>query len=55
MDYNWGAYRALCYMELKNKKKALREATEAFHAIQEFPDSTFTVFIKETLQIIQKL
>lgn len=59
LDQAWiitaGAYRALCYMELKNKQKALQEATEAFHAIQEFPDSTFTVFIKETLQIIQKL
>ncbi|EEM06025.1 MULTISPECIES: helix-turn-helix domain-containing protein [Bacillus] len=59
LDQAWvitgGAYRALCYMELKNKQKALQEATEAFHAIQEFPDSTFTAFIKETLQIIQKL
>ncbi|MBY0595343.1 helix-turn-helix domain-containing protein [Bacillus bingmayongensis] len=59
LDQAWiitgGAYRALCYMELQNKQKALHEATEAFHAIQEFPDSTFTVFIKETLQIIQKI
>ncbi|MEN1935285.1 helix-turn-helix domain-containing protein [Paenibacillus sp. 102] len=58
LDQAWiitgGAYRALCYMELQNKQKALQEATEAFHAIQEFPDSTFTVFIKGTLQIIQK-
>ncbi|PFK43880.1 transcriptional regulator [Bacillus cereus] len=57
LDQAWiitgGAYRALCYMELQNKQKALQEATEAFHAIQEFPDSTFTVFIKETLQMIQ--
>ena len=59
LDQAWtitaGAYRALCYMELQNKQKALQEATEAFHAIQEFPNSTFTSFIKETLQIIQKL
>ncbi|PFE06233.1 transcriptional regulator [Bacillus cereus] len=58
LDQAWiitgGAYRALCYMKLQNKEKALQEATEAFHAIQEFPDSIFTVFIKETLQIIQK-
>ena len=57
LDQAWiitgGAYRALCYLELKNKPKALQEATEAFHAIREFPDSTFTAFIKETLQIIQ--
>ncbi|KEK24687.1 helix-turn-helix transcriptional regulator [Bacillus gaemokensis] len=58
LDQAWiitgGAYRALCYMQLQNKQQALHEATEAFHAIQEFPDSTFTTFIKETLQIIQK-
>ncbi|EMA6341811.1 helix-turn-helix domain-containing protein [Bacillus cytotoxicus] len=58
LDQSWvitaGAYRALCYSQLQNKQKALQEATEAFHTIQPFPDSTFSRFIKETLQSIQK-
>ncbi|MDM5154271.1 helix-turn-helix transcriptional regulator [Bacillus sp. DX1.1] len=59
LDQAWvitaGSYRALCYMQLQNKEQALNEATQAFDAIQEFPDSMFTTFIEETLQIIQKL
>ncbi|KFN03921.1 XRE family transcriptional regulator [Bacillus clarus] len=59
LDQAWiitaGAYRALCYVELQNKKRALEEATKAVQSIQEYPDSIFSSFIKETLQIIQKL
>ncbi|MDM5187957.1 helix-turn-helix transcriptional regulator [Bacillus sp. DX4.1] len=59
LDQAWiitaGSYRALCYMQLQKKEQALNEATQAFDAIQEFPDSMFTTFIEETLQIIQKL
>ncbi|MEC0018289.1 helix-turn-helix transcriptional regulator [Bacillus anthracis] len=50
-----GSYRALCYIELQDKKSALTEAKEAVQAIDSYPDSIFTSFIKETLQIIQKL
>ena len=49
-----GAYRALCYVKL-NDKRALEEVTEAYEIVQSYPDSIFTSFIKETLQIIQKL
>lgn len=59
LDQAWvitgGAYRALCYMEFKDKQSALQVATETFHMIQEFPDSVFTAFIKETLKMVQKL
>ncbi|KMN44615.1 helix-turn-helix domain-containing protein [Bacillus paramycoides] len=59
LDQAWlttaGAYRALCYVKLNDKKKALEEATEAAQKIQPYPDSIFSSFIKETLQIIQKL
>lgn len=50
-----GAYRALCYVKLNDKKRALEEVTEAYEIVQSYPDSIFTSFIKETLQIIQKL
>ena len=50
-----GAYRALCYVKLNDKKRALEEVTEAYEIVQAYPDSIFTSFIKETLQIIQKL
>ncbi|MGK8832974.1 helix-turn-helix domain-containing protein [Bacillus paranthracis] len=59
LDQSWvltaGSYRALCYIELQDKKSALTEAKEAAQAIDSYPDSIFTSFIKETLQIIQKL
>ncbi|AJH58869.1 helix-turn-helix domain-containing protein [Bacillus anthracis] len=59
LDQSWvltaGSYRALCYIELQDKKSALTEAKEAVQAIDSYPDSIFTSFIKETLQIIQKL
>ncbi|EML9732662.1 TPA: helix-turn-helix transcriptional regulator [Bacillus cereus] len=59
LDQSWvltaGSYRALCYIELQDKKSALKEAKEALQAINSYPDSIFTSFIKETLQIIQKL
>ncbi|AJH61504.1 Transcriptional regulator, Xre [Bacillus cereus 95/8201] len=59
LDQSWvltaGSYRALCYIELQDKKSALTEAQEAVQAIDSYPDSIFTSFIKETLQIIQKL
>ncbi|BCC52250.1 MULTISPECIES: helix-turn-helix domain-containing protein [Bacillus cereus group] len=59
LDQSWvltaGSYRALCYIELQDKKSALTEAKEAVQAIDSCPDSIFTSFIKETLQIIQKL
>ncbi|HGO9418274.1 TPA: helix-turn-helix domain-containing protein [Bacillus cereus] len=59
LDQSWvltaGSYRALCYIELQDKKFALKEAKEAVQAIDSYPDSIFTSFIKETLQIIQKL
>ncbi|PIE96029.1 transcriptional regulator [Bacillus fungorum] len=59
LDQSWlltaGSYRALCYIELQDKKSALKEAKEAVQAINGYPDSIFTSFIKETLQIIQKL
>ena len=59
LDQSWlttaGAYRALCYVKLNDKKRALEEATEAAQKIQSYPDSIFSSFIKETLQIIQKL
>ncbi|RAT03882.1 transcriptional regulator [Bacillus cereus] len=59
LDQSWvltaGSYRALCYIELQDKKSALAEAKEAVQAIDSYPDSIFTSFIKETLQIIQKL
>ncbi|PFD53251.1 helix-turn-helix domain-containing protein [Bacillus cereus] len=59
LDQSWvltaGSYRALCYIELQDKKSALKEAKEAVQAIDSYPDSNFTSFIKETLQIIQKL
>ncbi|MCU4927333.1 MULTISPECIES: helix-turn-helix transcriptional regulator [Bacillus] len=59
LDQSWvltaGSYRALCYIELQDKKSALKEAKEAVQAIDSYPDSIFTSFIKETLQIIQKL
>lgn len=59
LDQSWvltaGSYRALCYIELQDKKFALTEAKEAVQAIDSYPDSIFTSFIKETLQIIQKL
>ncbi|MGH1036400.1 helix-turn-helix domain-containing protein [Bacillus cereus] len=58
LDQSWvltaGSYRALCYIELQDKKSALTEAKEAVQAIDSYPDSIFTSFIKETLQIIQK-
>ncbi|MGF9769885.1 helix-turn-helix domain-containing protein [Bacillus albus] len=59
LDQAWlttaGAYRALCYVKLNDKKRALEEATKANEMIQSYPDSIFSSFIKETLQIIQKL
>lgn len=59
LDQSWvltaRSYRALCYIELQDKKSALTEAKEAVQAIDSYPDSIFTSFIKETLQIIQKL
>ncbi|MDA1672748.1 helix-turn-helix transcriptional regulator [Bacillus cereus] len=59
LDQSWvltaGSYRALCYIELQDKKSALTEAKEVVQAIDSYPDSIFTSFIKETLQIIQKL
>ncbi|WP_242300613.1 helix-turn-helix transcriptional regulator [Bacillus cereus group sp. BfR-BA-01494] len=59
LDQSWvltaGSYRALCYIELQDKESALKEAKEAVQAIDSYPDSIFTSFIKETLQIIQKL
>ncbi|WP_242215404.1 helix-turn-helix transcriptional regulator [Bacillus cereus group sp. BfR-BA-01383] len=59
LDQAWlttaGAYRALCYVKLNDKKSALEEVTEANQFIQSYPDSIFSSFIKETLQIIQKL
>ncbi|QOW29275.1 helix-turn-helix transcriptional regulator [Bacillus cereus] len=59
LDQSWvltaGSYRALCYIELQDKKSALEEAKEAVQSIDSYPDSIFTSFIKETLQIIQKL
>ncbi|AXO92457.1 transcriptional regulator [Bacillus anthracis] len=59
LDQSWvltaGSYRALCYIELQDKKSALKEAKKAVQAIDSYPDSIFTSFIKETLQIIQKL
>lgn len=59
LDQSWvltaGSYRALCYIELQDKKSALTEAKEAVQAIDSYPDSIFTSFIKGTLQIIQKL
>ncbi|MGU3438491.1 helix-turn-helix domain-containing protein [Bacillus cereus] len=59
LDQSWvltaGSYRALCYIELQDKKSALKEANEAVQAIDSYPDSIFTSFIKEILQIIQKL
>ena len=59
LDQSWvltaGSYRALCYIELQDKKSALKEAKEAVQAIDSYPDSIFSSFIKETLQIIQKI
>ncbi|MCP1163040.1 helix-turn-helix domain-containing protein [Bacillus sp. 1813sda1] len=59
LDQSWlttaGAYRALCYVKLNDKKRALEEATKANEMIQSYADSIFSSFIKETLQIIQKL
>ncbi|PEQ59055.1 transcriptional regulator [Bacillus cereus] len=59
LDQSWvltaRSYRALCYIELQDKKSALKEAKEAVQAIDSYPDSIFTSFIKEILQIIQKL
>ncbi|OTX79756.1 transcriptional regulator [Bacillus thuringiensis serovar londrina] len=59
LDQAWlttaGAYRALCYVKLNDKTRALEEATKANEMIQSYPDSIFSAFIKETLQIIQKL
>ncbi|WP_242784600.1 helix-turn-helix domain-containing protein [Bacillus cereus] len=59
LDQSWvltaGSYRALCYIELQDKKSALKEAKEAVQAIDSYPDSIFTSFIKGILQIIQKL
>ncbi|ENJ6134601.1 helix-turn-helix domain-containing protein [Bacillus sp. II_CA] len=59
LDQSWvltaGSYRSLCYIELQDKKSALKEAKKAVQAIDSYPDSIFTSFIKETLQIIQKL
>ncbi|MGE1130833.1 helix-turn-helix domain-containing protein [Bacillus wiedmannii] len=59
LDQAWlttaGAYRALCYVKLNDKKRALEEVTEAAQKIQSYPDSIFSSFVKETLQIIQKL
>ncbi|KAB2452483.1 helix-turn-helix transcriptional regulator [Bacillus sp. CH126_4D] len=59
LDQSWlltaGSYRALCYIELQDKKSALKEAKEAVQAIDGYPDSIFSSFIKEILQIIQKL
>lgn len=58
LDQSWlltaGSYRALCYIELQDKTAALKEAKEAVQAIDNYPDSIFSSFIKETLQIIQK-
>lgn len=59
LDQSWlltaGSYRALCHIELQDKPAALQEAKEAVQTIDGYPDSIFTSFIKETLQIIQKL
>lgn len=57
LDQSWlltaGSYRALCHIELQDKPAALQEAKEAVQTIDGYPDSIFTSFIKETLQIIQ--
>ncbi|WP_368935442.1 helix-turn-helix domain-containing protein [Bacillus sp. SH8-8] len=59
LDQSWvltaGSYRALCHIKLQDKPAALKEAKEAVQAIDGYPDSIFSSFIKETLQIIQKL
>lgn len=59
LDQSWlltaGSYRALCYIELQDKTAALKEAKEAVQAIDSYPDSIFSSFIKGTLQTIQKL
>ncbi|MFE5392320.1 helix-turn-helix domain-containing protein [Bacillus thuringiensis] len=59
LDQSWlltaGSYRALCHIELQDKPAALKEANEAVQTIDGYPDSIFSSFIKETLQIIQKL
>lgn len=59
LDQSWlltaGSYRALCHIELQDKPAALQEAKEAVQTIDGYPDSIFTSFIKEILQIIQKL
>ncbi|MDA2381168.1 helix-turn-helix transcriptional regulator [Bacillus cereus] len=59
LDQSWlltaGSYRALCHIELQDKPAALKEAKEAVQTIDGYPDSIFSSFIKETLQIIQKL
>ncbi|TXS02404.1 transcriptional regulator [Bacillus sp. SH7-1] len=59
LDQSWlltaGSYRALCHIKLQDKPAALKEAKEAVQTIDGYPDSIFTSFIKETLQIIQKL
>lgn len=59
LDQSWvltaGSYRALCHIKLQDKTAALKEAKEAVQAIDGYPDSIFSSFIKETLQIIQKL
>ena len=58
LDQSWlltaGSYRALCHIELQDKPAALQNK-EAVQTIDGYPDSIFTSFIKETLQIIQKL
>ncbi|HDW8004144.1 TPA: helix-turn-helix transcriptional regulator [Bacillus cereus] len=59
LDQSWvltaGSYRALCHIKLQDKPAALKEAKEAVQTIDGYPDSIFSSFIKETLQIIQKL
>ncbi|OBW53232.1 helix-turn-helix domain-containing protein [Bacillus cereus] len=59
LDQSWvltaGSYRALCHIKLQDKTAALKEAKEAVQTIDGYPDSIFSSFIKETLQIIQKL
>ncbi|KAA0767509.1 helix-turn-helix transcriptional regulator [Bacillus sp. TE8-1] len=59
LDQSWvltaGSYRALCHIKLQDKTAALKEAKEAVQTIDGYPNSIFSSFIKETLQIIQKL
>ena len=51
LDQSWlitaGAYRALCYVKLNDKNRALEEATKANKMIQSYPDSIFLHLLKK--------